>query len=79
MKETTMLEGLTPPEKERICFFYKNAKQTLSAKDLKILNDSLADSRWQNVALAAALTERGLKCYDEQVRMHRTGKCACVK
>lgn len=74
-----MLEGLTPPQKERICAFYKTAKETLSAKDLKILNDSLADARWQNVGLAKALTDRGLKCYDEQVRLHRTGKCACAK
>lgn len=74
-----MLEGLTPPERERICVFYKQAKDTLSAKDIKILDESLADSRWQNVALAKALTERGLKCYDEQVRLHRTGKCACAK
>lgn len=74
-----MLEGLTPPQKEAICVFYKNAKDTLSAKDLKILNESLADSRWQNVALSNALNERGFKCYDEQVRLHRTGKCACAR
>ena len=74
-----MLEGLTPPEKENICVFYKNARETLSAKDLKILDASLADTRWQNIALAKALNERGFKCYDEQVRFHRTGKCACVK
>jgi hypothetical protein len=79
MKETTMLEGLTPPEKENICFFYKNAKETLSAKDLKILDDNLADARWSNVGLAKALTGHGFKCYDEQVRFHRTGKCACAK
>jgi hypothetical protein len=78
MKETTMLEGLTPPEKESICAFYKNARDTLSTKDLKILDESLADSRWQNVGLAKALTERGLKCYDEQVRLHRSRKCACA-
>ena len=74
-----MLEGLTPPEKERICFFYKSAKESLSAKDLKILDDNLADARWSNVGLAKALTEHGFKCYDEQVRFHRTGKCACAK
>lgn len=73
-----MLEGLTPPQKEAICAFYKSAKETLSAKDLKILDESLADFRWQNVALAKALTERGLKCYSEQVRLHRTRKCPCA-
>jgi hypothetical protein len=79
MKETTMLEGLTPPQREAICVFYKNARDTLSAKDLKILDDSLADVRWSNVGLAKELTQRGFKCYDEQVRFHRTGKCACVR
>jgi hypothetical protein len=73
-----MLEGLTPPQREAICAFYKSARDTLSAKDLKILDESLADSRWQNVGLAKALTERGLKCYDEQVRLHRSRKCACA-
>jgi hypothetical protein len=78
MKETSMLEGLTPPIREDICAFYKNARDTLSAKDLKILDDSLADVRWSNVGLAKELTERGFKCYDEQVRLHRSRKCACA-
>jgi hypothetical protein len=78
MKETTMLQGLTPPAKEPICIFYKKAKDTLSKEDLKVFDDNLADSRWSHTGLASALTERGFKCYDEQVRMHRTGKCACA-
>jgi hypothetical protein len=78
MKETTMLQGLTPPEKERICIFYKKAQDTLSKEDLKVFDDNLADSRWTHAALTVALTERGFKCYDEQVRLHRTGKCACA-
>lgn len=73
-----MLEGLTPPQKEAICAFYKNAKESLSIKDLKILDENLSDFRWQNVALAKALNERGFKCYDEQVRLHRSRKCACA-
>jgi hypothetical protein len=78
MKETIMLKGLTPPEKEYICAFMRNATDLLSKEDLNILNDNLADLRWTHAALATALTERGLKCYDDQVRLHRNGRCACV-
>jgi hypothetical protein len=46
MKETIMLEGLTPPVKERICAFMINAIDQLDKKDLQILQDNLADTRW---------------------------------
>jgi hypothetical protein len=73
-----MLKGLTPPEKEYICAFMRNALDQLDKDDLKIFNENLADVRWTHSALAAALTERGFKCYDDQVRLHRNGRCACV-
>jgi len=78
MKETIMLEGLTPPVKERICAFMINAIDQLDKKDLQILQDNLIDSRWAHAHLANALTERGFKCYDDQIRRHRTGKCICA-
>lgn len=73
-----MLEGLTPPVREPLCSFIINATNQLDDKDLKILKENLDDSRWSSKALAEALTERGFKCYDDQVRNHRTGKCRCA-
>lgn len=73
-----MLKGLTPPEKEYICAFMRNAMETLDKDDLKILQDNLADPRWTHAALSTALTERGFKCYDDQVRLHRNGRCVCA-
>jgi len=73
-----MLKGLTPPEKEYICAFMRNAVDQLDKSDMQILQDNLADTRWTHTELARALTERGFKCYDEQVRLHRAGKCICA-
>lgn len=74
-----MLEGMAPPEKEHLCAFIRNAMGLLSDKDLGILEENLADKRWTHAGLATALTERGFKCYDDQVRLHRDRKCACAR
>jgi hypothetical protein len=74
-----MLKGLTPPEKEYICALMRNATDQLTKDDLKIFQDNLADTRWNHANLASALTERGFKCYADQVRLHRTGRCNCAK
>lgn len=73
-----MLEGLTPLVREPICAFIISATEQLSKKDMQILLDNLADPRWKHLTLATALTERGFKCYADQVRKHRTGKCSCA-
>jgi hypothetical protein len=79
MKETIMLKGLTPPEKEYICAFIRTAVDKLDKDDYKILEDNLADPRWKHANLAQALNERGFKCYSDQIRLHRTGRCICAK
>jgi len=79
MKETIMLKGLTPPEKETLCAFIRNAMDQLDKADMQILLDNLADARWGHTELARALTDRGFKANDDQTRRHRTGKCICVK
>jgi hypothetical protein len=79
MKETIMLKGLTPPEKEYICAFIRTAVDKLDKDDYKILEQNLTDTRWNHANLASALNERGFKCYADQVRLHRTGRCICAK
>lgn len=73
-----MLKGLTPPEKETICAFIRNAMDQLDKADMQILLDNLADPRWGHAQLAKALTDRGLKTNDDQTRKHRTRKCLCA-
>jgi hypothetical protein len=73
-----MLEGLTPPVRELLCAFIINAADQLSDKDMEILRENLDDPRWSHKGLSVALSERGFKCYDDQVRQHRTGKCRCA-
>ena len=74
-----MLQGLMPPEKDQLCAFIKNAVDQLDKADMKILQESLADQRWNHSALTAALNERGFKCHDDQVRKHRNGDCRCAE
>ena len=74
-----MLKGLTPPEKEYICAFIRTAVDKLDKDDYKILEQNLTDTRWNHANLASALNERGFKCYADQVRLHRTGRCICAK
>ena len=73
-----MLEGLTPPVKERLCIIGKQAAE-LDSKDLTILMDALANPRWSSEALALALTERGFKVSDSVLRKHRRKECACAR
>ena len=73
-----MLEGLTPPIEEQICSFMRNATDQLDKKDMQILIENLNNPLWTHADLAKALNERGFKCYDDQVRLHRTGKCRCA-
>jgi hypothetical protein len=73
----TMLEGLAPKNKDHICALMQNAAETLEEKDFQILMDALVDTRFSNNGLAEALTERGFKATETQVRRHRVKKCAC--
>ena len=73
-----MLKGLTPPEKEYVCAFIRTAADKLDKDDYKFLEENLADTRWNHANLASALNERGFKCYADQVRLHRTGRCICA-
>lgn len=73
-----MLEGLQPKSKEAICALMQNAADQLDAKDIKILMDALEDKRFSNNGLAEALTEKGFKTTETQVRRHRIKKCACA-
>ena len=73
-----ILEGLEPPEKENICAFMRNAVAQLEDQDIKSLMEALKDPRWQHRALSNELSQRGFKCNQEQVRLHRTRKCICA-
>jgi hypothetical protein len=73
-----MLEGLTPPTKERLCAVMSRASE-LKAEDLTILLEALQDSRWSNNGLADALKERGFEVSESVIRKHRSKKCCCAR
>lgn len=73
-----MLEGLTPPIKERLCLIGAQSAE-LSPEDLAILNEALANHLWSTDALAAALTDRGFKVSGTVIRKHRRKECACAR
>lgn len=72
-----MLEGLAPKQKEHICSLMQNAAEQLDAADIQILIDALEDRRFSNNGLAEALTDKGFRATETQVRRHRIKKCAC--
>ena len=73
-----MLEGLTPPSRDRLCAVMSRASD-LDSKDLAILSEALVDSRWSNNALADALKERGFEVSESVIRKHRSKKCCCAR
>jgi hypothetical protein len=73
-----MLEGLTPPKRERLCLVGEQSAN-LDAADLKVLNDALVDPRWSTNALAKALNARGFKVGNTLLGRHREKVCSCFK
>lgn len=72
-----MLEGLAPKQKEHICSLMQSAAELLESADLEILVNALGDKRFSNNGLAEALTEKGFRATETQIRRHRIKKCAC--
>lgn len=73
-----MLEGLTPPSKEKRCAVTKRA-ETLSKEDKKLLQEALDNPFWSHEALALELTNRGFIISKDPLRKHRSGVCSCAK
>lgn len=73
-----MLEGLTPPSRDRLCAVMSKAAK-LDSKDLAILTEALEDTRWSNNGLADALKERGFEVSESGIRKHRIKKCCCAR
>lgn len=72
----SLLVGLTPPSKERICFVAKTAA-TLTDQDRKILLEAIANPAWSIAALVDALRTRGVNLSRTVIDRHRKGKCGC--
>ena len=72
-----MLEGLAPKQKEHICSLMQSAAELLESADLEILVNALDDKRFSNNGLAEALTEKGFRATETQIRRHRIKKWAC--
>ena len=73
-----MLEGLTPPKRERLCLVGEQSAN-LSKEDVAILNDALVDPKWSTNALTKALNSRGFKVGNTLLSRHREKVCSCYK
>lgn len=74
-----MLEGLTPPSKNRPCIVSK-LLETLSKADKQILEEALTNTQaWSSNALSLALKERGIILGDNSITKHRNKACSCFR
>lgn len=72
----SILVGLTPPVKERVCHVALKAKD-LTDQDRDILFAAIANPAWSIAGLVEALGSRGLKLSRTVIERHRKGKCGC--
>ena len=73
-----MLEGLTPPSKQRVCKVELTA-ETLEPKDQEILKAAIANPAWTISGLYTELKQRGITISEKAMTAHRKGQCPCSK
>lgn len=72
----SLLKGMTPPKKERICFVATKAAE-LSKEDAEIFLNAVKDPAWSIAGLVNALTSRGVVISRAPIERHRRGNCGC--
>jgi hypothetical protein len=71
-----MLEDLKPPEKVPTCGFVR-LRQGLDGDDQHRLDEAMVSAEWSSLALAKALSERGLRISYAVLYRHRKKTCSC--
>lgn len=74
----SLLKGMTPPVKVRICTVAERAKE-LSKEDSQILLAAVIDPAWSINALVSALSARGITLSRTVIERHRGKRCPCSK
>ena len=74
----SILKGMTPPVKVRVCTVAERAKE-LSKEDGEILLNAIADPAWSINALIVALSARGVLLSRTTIERHRGKRCPCSK
>lgn len=74
----SLLKGMTPPQKVRVCTVAERAKE-LGKEDSEILLNAVMDSAWSINALVAALSSRGITLSRTVIERHRGKRCPCWK
>ena len=74
----SLLKGMTPPVKVRICTVAERAKE-LSKEDSDILLAAVMDPAWSLNGLVAALGSRGVTLSRTVIERHRGKRCPCWK
>lgn len=72
----SLLAGMTPPKKERVCHVALKAKE-LSKEDAAILLAAAKDPAWSIAGLVTALNGRGVNLSRTPIERHRRGNCGC--
>jgi hypothetical protein len=72
-----MLEGLTPPKKNKVGCKVMKLAASLDEKDAALLLDFIGNDEWVAEHLAAALRDKGLQVGPMAIRMHRKQTCMC--
>jgi hypothetical protein len=74
----SILKGLTPPVKKRICRVDEVASG-LGKEDAEILLNAVMDPAWSVNALIVALSSRGVSLSRTTIERHRGKRCPCSK
>jgi hypothetical protein len=74
----SILKGMTPPVKVRVCRIEEVAKG-LGKEDAEILRNAVVDPAWSVNALITALSARGVSLSRTSLERHRGKRCPCSK
>lgn len=74
----SILKGMTPPVKVRVCRVEEVASG-LGKEDAEILRNAVIDPAWSVNALIVALSARGVSLSRTTIERHRGKRCPCSK
>lgn len=74
-----MLEGLTPPVRQKGKCKAQRLIDSLEPKDADLLQSFLDDPAWVAETLSRSLRERGVMLGAKTIREHRESRCFCER
>lgn len=71
-----MLEDMNPPQKVAKCGFVR-MREGLDGDDQHHLDNAMVNPEWSSLALAKALSDRGVRISYAVLYRHRKKSCSC--